>query len=570
MSIRWPMVSFLAILHSVTFALAFPPYNLWPLIFVSIAPLAIIGARTRTPRKHAVLVLAITFMQWLWMCRWSIEVTAAGYPGYALIMALYAPLFVLIAWKITRERSMFARVPLAIVVPIVWGGLEFFRGRIAFDGYPWFLIAHPTVEWTVFPQIASVVGGYGVGMILAIFNGALADVILRARLSVGARIGVVATALATFGLSIVIGMMERPVSEAEPVDLNILAIQTNLPQDNKIGWPVAQQEQDIPGFIEQTRRAIADARKQGIERIDLIVWPETMVPGAGLEPETRDLITQFGPAYAHLYRWGDLVRDFASEAGIPMLVGSPAWVGASIINEDGLITMDTGREYNSAYLVAPTGEDLQRYDKVFLTPFGETMPYISKSPWLEQKLLALGAGGMQFNLDAADGPRLLTLQTLGGPAYIATPICFEDTVPWLLGSMVRSCADPARLVLINLSNDGWFGRYDEGRQQHAQIARFRCIEHRVPMVRVVNTGLSVHVDSRGNLVDQVGDGRYGEARQTGWMIARVRFDGRTTLYTRLGDVPGWAAFGLMIVMLAVSWYSARKHAAPSNDEAGKA
>ncbi len=94
-------------------------------------------------------------------------------------------------------------------------------------------------------------------------------------------------------------------------------------------------------------------------------------------------------------------------------------------------------------------------------------------------------------------------------------------------------------VLVNLSNDGWFGASASGRRQHAQIARFRCVENRVPMVRAANTGLSVVIDSRGKLIDQIGEGRYGAAQTQGTLLAEPPLDSRSTLYGRLGDVWAW-------------------------------
>ncbi|MEE9129014.1 MAG: apolipoprotein N-acyltransferase, partial [Phycisphaerales bacterium] len=181
----------------------------------------------------------------------------------------------------------------------------------------------------------------------------------------------------------------------------------------------------------------------------------------------------------------------------------------------------------------------QRYDKHFLTPFGETMPYISAWPWLEQRLLALGAEGMRFNLDSNPQIKRLRLDWNDQTLRLATPICFEDTVAWLCRKMVYTNGAKTAEVLVNLSNDGWFGVSASGRRQHVQIARFRCVENRVPMVRAANTGLSVVIDSRGKLIDQIGEGRYGAARTQGTLLAEPLLDSRSTLYGRLGDVWAW-------------------------------
>ena len=137
--------------------------------------------------------------------------------------------------------------------------------------------------------------------------------------------------------------------------------------------------------------------------VDLVVWPETMVPGAGFEVEANRLLRQIDqarPGNDHLFIWADAVRAFQAEIAVPMLVGSTAWVGARFERDGDVVRLELDGEFNAAYLVdGPPPHP--RYDKVHLTPFGETMPYISAWPWLEEKLLAIGAAGMSFNLDAS-------------------------------------------------------------------------------------------------------------------------------------------------------------------------
>ena len=125
-----------------------------------------------------------------------------------------------------------------------------------------------------------------------------------------------------------------------------------------------------------------------------------------------------------------------------------------------------------------------------LTPFGETMPYISSWPWLEEKMLAVGAEGMSFNLDASrainrltlgwtprsDGTQASSLLKPQASLILATPICFEDTVARVCRKMIYSGRRKTADIFVNLSNDGWFSSFDARRKQHAQIARFRCID----------------------------------------------------------------------------------------------
>jgi apolipoprotein N-acyltransferase len=197
------------------------------------------------------------------------------------------------------------------------------------------------------------------------------------------------------------------------------------------------------------------------------------------------------------------------------------------------------------------------------------MPYISNWKWLERKLLALGARGMKFELSANPDIKLLELRSdqsaqSAAPqasslepqaSYVlATPICFEDTVPALCRRMVYENGSKRADVLVNLSNDGWFADHDSIRHLHAQIARFRCIENRVPMVRVVNTGTSISIDSAGRVIGVIGPGRYGEARQPGSLLAATTLDSRHSIFGRVGDLFGVICLFATLAMLVATLF----------------
>lgn len=540
-----PVTVTLAAGHAVICIAAFE----WPGFSLAIlaAPLLLgwlaIGARSAA--RAALVVLALQTAMWLWMCRWIIPITAAGYPLLAVYMALYPALLV---WIVARLARSMPAWPMTLLLPPVWVGLELLRGTIVLDGYPWYLLGHPLVEWPPLAQTADLVGAYGVSFIAALPAGAALDLLrwrsarpaLRRRAAVGA--GVV---LAVGAAHVGYGLWRVAETDALPPGPRVLVIQTNLPQDNKIGWTPERQQVDVPHFIQLTRDALDAAEPPP----DLVVWPETMLPGIGLEPETLDFIDRYG-SLRGLRQWTDAAVELQRDIGVPLLVGSIAWIGPGVKSDEGTTFLQREREFNSAYLIhgAPP---FQRYDKVFLTPFGETMPYISRWPWLEQKLLALGAGGMSFSLDRAEAPQILAVDP--GGIRFATPICFEDTVAGLCRRMVHDDGNKRIDLLINLSNDGWFGTYDAGRRMHARIARYRCIENRVPMVRAVNTGYSVSIDSagrlRGGIGSDEGEGRYGRARRDGWLSTQVAVDERSTLYARIGDAWAWACLAVTAALI---------------------
>jgi apolipoprotein N-acyltransferase len=463
-------------------------------------------------------------------------------------MALYACVFAWIVRRVARHPRV-SRWPQALVLPIAWVGVECLRGEFAFNGYPWYLLAHPLVEWPVMVQSADLAGAYFVSFIAAAVSGAIVDVVRWRLEQVRGRIAIASgsAAVVLLGANLAYGVWRMGQVNVHTSGPTVLAIQTNLPQSNKIGWSIEQQVEDVARFIDLTREAFTATGGNA----DLIVWPETMLPVRGLEIETLETLWRHG--YDHEVRFADAVIRLSEEFGTPMLIGASCYIGLRA--EDERWVWDEA--YNSAYLVEGTIPE-QRYDKYFLTPFGEVMPYISNWTWLEQKMLALGAPGMSFNLDRSPDLELLSTEHDDRTLRIATPICFEDTMARVVRRMIWRDGHKAAGLLVNLSNDGWFTTYDAGRVQHVQIARFRCIENRVPMIRCANTGLSVSIDSLGNVVRTIGDGQYGTARRSGWLADSPLLDSRRPLYAIVGEKLAWACFVGSVVIVIGTYFPRTK------------
>ncbi|MFZ4430409.1 MAG: apolipoprotein N-acyltransferase, partial [Phycisphaerales bacterium] len=209
------------------------------------------------------------------------------------------------------------------------------------------------------------------------------------------------------------------------------------------------------------------------------------------------------------------------------------------------------RRYNSVYLLVDGETSDARYDKVRLTPFGETMPYISNFPSLEAALLDLGARGMRFDLDAGTKQTVFELPRTGGGAFrVATPICFEVTVAPHVRRLVAGRQGVRRAdVIINVTNDGWFGSFVPARLQHLQIARWRSLELATPMVRAANTGISCAIDAGGQVRELGPVGAASPALSEGVVPTVVELPGELTMYARSGDVAGWASLAWLAPLL---------------------
>ncbi len=527
---QFVLVAAAAIAHALLFKLAYPDAGLWALTFLAVAPLVWLATgSTASTRMILLTVLGVQVGLWLSLNWWLVNVTPAGYPMLCLYMSVYAVAFVWLLRSIGRSFAW----PAAFLAPVIWVGVEFVRGELVFNGYPWFLAAHPAAERPILIQSADLFGAYFVSFLVVMVGGLIVDIACAraGRLSRGALVSAVVVTLGLHLANILYGAWRIPPVTETAEGPRALAIQTNLPQDNKLSWSVAQQLSDVSRFVELTLEAAEAAPVSP----DFVIWPETMLPGFGLEPDAIRRSVEHGliePAF-----FARTVEQLAEGLGVPLLVGSPAYIGMRVDGEQWV----WDKAYNSAYLVDGS-PPYPRYDKSFLTPFGETMPYISAWPWLERRLLAIGAGGLDFRLDANPATTRLEVPWRNGTVVLATPICFENAMGRVCRRLVYERGHKRADVLVNLSNEGWFGGYDGGRRQHLQIARFRCVENRVPMIRSVNTGVSVAIDSTGRLIgpaSAAGDGVAAPPREAGWLLAELPLDHRSTLYGRLGDAFAW-------------------------------
>jgi apolipoprotein N-acyltransferase len=204
-------------------------------------------------------------------------------------------------------------------------------------------------------------------------------------------------------------------------------------------------------------------------------------------------------------------------------------------------------------------------------------------PAVQQYLVNLGAAGMSFDLNIGQRETIFELARSeeadqGVPVRIVTPICFEATVPGLCRRLVYSKSSARPLsrsadIIVNLSNDGWFGEVIGIREHHLQIARWRCVELGVPMVRCVNTGISCVIDPQGRIVDRINIGGTDKLRD-GVMTAKVTLPPReaSTLYGRIGDIFGWSTMWLtaagvlyMLVRAEIARRREKRRAAKANE-----
>jgi len=349
-------------------------------------------------------------------------------------LALYPALLGVVQ---ARLAALPAALHLAVALPAGWVLTEWLRGWFL-TGFPWLNLGYSQSD-SVLVGYASALGVYGVSLATAISAGLLAAMGRdRAR---AVRVYAPVLLLVWLG-GWALGQIEWVAPHGAP--LRVALVQGNVPLSQK--WQPAYRQTIVDRYVHLSEQA---------GKVDLIVWPEAALPG---------LLEQFGP--------GVMARlESVSRAqGAELVLG--------VVERDGA----KGEYYNSVLRVGATPA---WYRKQHLVPFGEFLPWPAVFRglirYLQIPMSDFAAG------DAAQAPFVAAGHTLG------VSVCYEDAFG---EEVIRAL--PAATLLVNVSEDAWFG-HSLAPHQRIQMARLRAIESGRPLVRAANTGPSVAIDHRGRI-----------------------------------------------------------------------
>jgi len=390
--------------------------------------------------------------------------------AFALYLGLYHGLFGLLLALIAARRNGFSLRAL-VFTPFIWVGVELARTYIT--GFPWDLLGTAQIDNIPLSRIATVTGVYGISFEIALVNTAFAAAFLVPY----AQRRLLLTAAAAAAIALHAGKLEKP--EALPASHGATLVQVNI--------PIMESDWSLD-YLVQTLHSLAalSVRPQP----GLIIWPEAPAP--------------FWITDLHLR---STLANVARASGSYIIAGS---IG---IEHTGELERQPSI-YNSASVIAPTGEWTVRYDKIHLVPFGEYVPFqtvISFAKALTRQVGTFARGNQRTPLTVGD--------TKAG-----TFICYESIFP----DEVRRFAKNGGEVFVNISNDAWFG--DTGApRQHLNMARMRAVENNRWLLRDTNSGITAVVDPYGRIVNEA------PRNQRVALEAAYALEESTTFYTRHGD-----------------------------------
>jgi len=411
---------------------------------------------------------------------------------FVLVMAVFPAIT---AWVYLRLKNKTNIGLQAILFSSLWVLAELARGKIM-GGFPWALAGYSQTTENL-GALAPWIGVYAIGFVVVLLACISVDWFAYLKAT---RSTLTTLAIGSFGLLAIIvaghfslvKLDAVQLTQAQDSDLNVRLVQANIPQELKFS-----RERLVSSLQQYTALSVQD-----LPPTDLIIWPETAIPTFFSRVESE-------------------IAPFANELeanGIEVLAGG--------FYSDGKLA------YNS---LRQLGGDKALYQKRHLVPFGEYMPFRFILGWLDAFIEI-----PMSDLGKGTGPNL-PMVLKGVPLGLS--ICYED----VFGEEMRELI-PASTVLVNVSNDAWFGE-KIAPYQHQQKAQMRARELVRPLIRVTNTGVSSVIDHKGQLQGSI------PHNTQGFLDTTVTPRTGVSLYARTGN---WPIFVLaMLVLIYISTRQSR-------------
>lgn len=487
-----------------------PNMDVWWLAFVGWVPL--LWAIHGRPPKHAfaygwVSGFVSVFVGFFWMSELLTRFAGFGTTVAAAITGLFALwlglIWALSAWACAWLCQRSARSTL-LIYPMAWAAAEFVLPSI----FPVYM----ALSWAWHPlwiQTAELGGAVAVSFTMVAINAAIWEV-LRAKLwpEPGESPKRIKLALGVL-VAWLIGIPAYGALRIQQVEQQMAAaptLQFGVVQGN-FGIETYATPAMKPIILRELQRVTAELDQQGAQ---VVLWGETAYP------------------------FGRFTRQH--ETDLPDIDKRRVQHGFDVPVIVGLVTRDGTREnpyaWNSAWVLHGDGTWGDRYDKNYPLTFGEAAPPGIDPEWYLDKIPSAS------HLNRGDGPAVLEVAGYRMGALI----CYED----ILAAFTREVANQEVNAIVNLTNDSWFGKTRE-QSEHLGLAVYRAIEHRKPLLRSVNAGISAYVDPTGRVVEQTAvtdSDREGYQGAEGFLVEvpMMPAQGRT-VFGWTGGLFGWLCLG---------------------------
>lgn len=477
------------------FALAYPPMPLGPAALLLLVPWFIVLNRfTRGQAMFATFWSGMLYnsINYYWIYNvMHVETAPSGLIlfGLFLLIAFFSAYNTLAGFVYTLAKDAPAKIRryLLILFPVFYAGLEMTRtyGDFAF---PWSHLGYVFGDSLELLQMLPYIGIFGYTILVVASNQAVAQTLCKVQ-DIKKAIPVLAVPIAIFVVLLIQGSIVLSKPEAQPFynadaegTPSIALVQPSIEQGAK--WS----KERFDNIVNKTLGMVNDSIK---EHADIIVLAETAIP---------DHIRRQPGVIERLHRVAD-------KKNAQLLVGALDYRRNP---RESIRKFDV---YNASFLFTPGDIHFpKRYIKKHLVPFSERIPFDEVFPILNY-------------VDLGEGDFVAGKETPVYEPFLWTPyICYDA----IFGDLVREAIREGSRLMVNITNDGWFGR-STAPYQHLNLIRYRAIENGMPVARLANSGVSAYIDQYGHY-----DGNT-EIFTDRVIQRKMPLKTRDTLYSHIGD-----------------------------------
>lgn len=490
------------------YALAFPPLPLGPAALILLVPwFMVLNRCKRGTIMFATFWSGMLFntINYYWIYNvMHVETAPSGLIlfGLVLLIAFFSVHNVFAAFVYTLARSIKIKGKpwLLVLFPLFYAGIEMTRTRGDFS-FPWSHLGYAFGNQLELLQALSIIGIFGYTTIIIASN-----------------------------MIVEKGIRREGLKKKWPVLIPVfilagLAIQGSIVLSRADAQPFYIKDGDKAPNIALIQPSIAQGAKWSRARFDSIV-DKTLGMAYDSVPDSTDIILMAETAIPdHLRRQPLVIRRLQKLAN-----DKDAYVLTGALDHMRIKDSDGPRRYeiyNSSFMFSPGGHNgWQRYIKKHLVPFSERIPFDDIFPILNY-------------VDFGEGDFVPGTETPVYDLYHWTPyICYDA----IFGDLVREAAREGSRLMVNITNDGWFGR-STAPGNHLNLVRYRAIETGMPVARIANSGISAFIDQYGHYSHNT------NLFETTVVQRKMQLKTRHTLYERIGDTVETALLWFFLIYL---------------------
>ncbi len=505
----------LAILSGIFIGTSYIPFPPWAILFAFL-PLWIFSLEKAQTAKEAFWAgwwtqFILTIIGFHWIAGTAHEFAFIPWPLSILILFLFASVIHiyfafanLTAWWLTRKFLL-----------DTWAKYFLFACLFALFEYFWPSIFEwnlgYTLLWAKMPafHFAEWIGFLGLSFLILIANAWLCILWTEWKKGVRNYLHQFIFISAMIGLNLFGLWLKNRINEPQK-QIQVGIIQANIGNLEKI---YAERGKGYQSAIAEKFLSMSLQLVNEYPEIDLLVWPETAFP---------DFLDDY-----------KLDREHPKKliAGLQR-INKFLLTGAYSIEKGANPSVDRST-YNAVFTIGPQGQNLTPpYRKTHLLAFGEYFPLSDRFPILLKWFPFIS------NFGRGNGPTSLNFPFKDSYLKIGPQICYEALYPHFSRGLAKAGAD----ILINVTNDSWFGKYFEP-YQHLYMTLARGVETRRPLIRSTNTGISTAITAHGEVLEL----SPVQSEWQGVLTIPYQENAPLTIYTRFG---GWLPAFLLLFTIA--------------------